>query len=901
MILLQESNIWAPKTSNCSSGWEDAFSDRGAPKSTDPHIKVIGKAPNVAAAKEKIMAVLDTKSNRLTLKMDVSYTDHSHVIGKGGNNIKKVMQDTGCHIHFPDSNRGNQAEKSNQVSIAGQPDGVEQARRKIRELLPLTIMFELPITGALQPVPDINSPTIQQIVQTYNVSVSFKQRPRMYITTAIVRGCVNNVPALKEATARLIEHLTGTVGTTVPVSMQLEIAPQHHLFMIGRSGMNIKQLMQQTGASVHFPDPNSSPRKSTVFISGSIDSVILARDFLIGCLPLVLMFDMKEDIEVDQPRTTTLMEQLDVFISIKPKPKQPSKSVIVKSVERNAGNMYRARQILLGMDPESLLSLTSTSSTSTAPAISISDSLLSHGLGLNSLNSLGLFGGSALSVSTTPNILSVNGHISPLQSPQNSGTTSPNQWTPSSPTGPTGYPVTPIFVTQPLNTVLLAPGPTSYPTPSPPPGLTPLDSHTNHLGQLADFVKHSNPSSGDSSFYNSQSAFVRVPTPSQERGMSSNHSSSSSPSGSPSSSPTNFLLSSPMNNNDIDICTLKSGRGFVDVVLPRQSMQTTTGSSTTNSMTDHMNSVLGVNTTPPSSKKQTVTLLSGIRNIPFHTNDRRSSESGDSDCSDKRAPGAERSEREREQRQMEQQHHYMSLTTQSPFALDYEHKKLMATKAMQKRPLGSEVRTPTDMWSGLGFSRSMPEAVIREARKRNNNILPYGTGTGLDHACLPEEDTSMTNSDTHHNGTTSSCWPPDKSSKMPTSAAPGEYPARRRRPELSASSYIDGTSLPSATKGLWSTSSSTKPDLPDLFSKLGLGKYTDVFQQQEIDLQTFLTLSDQDLKELGITTFGARRKMLLAISDLTKNQQKPFIVNTSSDLNSSEHHNNATSFSGSCW
>ncbi len=30
------------------------------------------------------MEYLDTRSNRVTLKMDVSYTDHSHVIGKGG-------------------------------------------------------------------------------------------------------------------------------------------------------------------------------------------------------------------------------------------------------------------------------------------------------------------------------------------------------------------------------------------------------------------------------------------------------------------------------------------------------------------------------------------------------------------------------------------------------------------------------------------------------------------------------------------------------------------------------------------------------------------------------------------------------------------------------------------------
>lgn len=36
----------------------------------------------------------------------------------------------------------------------------------------------------------------------------------------------------------------------------------------------------------------------------------------------------------------------------------------------------------------------------------------------------------------------------------------------------------------------------------------------------------------------------------------------------------------------------------------------------------------------------------------------------------------------------------------------------------------------------------------------------------------------------------------------------------------------------------------------------------------QIDLATFLTLTDDDLKELGIKTFGARRKMLLAIAGL---------------------------------
>ena len=89
---------------------------------SDPHIRVGGSEEGVILAKTIILEHLDTKTRRVTMKMDVSYTDHSHIIGKGGNTIRRVMSETGCHIHFPDSNRSNPNEKSNQVSIAGSND-----------------------------------------------------------------------------------------------------------------------------------------------------------------------------------------------------------------------------------------------------------------------------------------------------------------------------------------------------------------------------------------------------------------------------------------------------------------------------------------------------------------------------------------------------------------------------------------------------------------------------------------------------------------------------------------------------------------------------------------------------------------------------------------------------------
>ena len=41
--------------------------------------------------------------------------------------------------------------------------------------------------------------------------------------------------------------------------------------------------------------------------------------------------------------------------------------------------------------------------------------------------------------------------------------------------------------------------------------------------------------------------------------------------------------------------------------------------------------------------------------------------------------------------------------------------------AMQKKPEG-ESRIPTDIWSGMGFSKSMPESAIRERLARNQGL-----------------------------------------------------------------------------------------------------------------------------------------------------------------------------------
>ncbi|KXS16939.1 hypothetical protein M427DRAFT_133734 [Gonapodya prolifera JEL478] len=58
----------------------------------------------------------------------------------------------------------------------------------------------------------------------------------------------------------------------------------------------------------------------------------------------------------------------------------------------------------------------------------------------------------------------------------------------------------------------------------------------------------------------------------------------------------------------------------------------------------------------------------------------------------------------------------------------------------------------------------------------------------------------------------------------------------------------------------------------NVLKKASLTKYHRKFAEQEVDYNTFLTLTDKDLQELGITTFGARRRILGTVQDALAGQ-----------------------------
>jgi hypothetical protein len=81
---------------------------------------------------------------RATYKIEIPFTDHAHCIGRQGNQIQSIMTATDTHIHFPDENRQPYGTKSNQVLITGTIISIEQARKRLKDILPMSLKFILP-------------------------------------------------------------------------------------------------------------------------------------------------------------------------------------------------------------------------------------------------------------------------------------------------------------------------------------------------------------------------------------------------------------------------------------------------------------------------------------------------------------------------------------------------------------------------------------------------------------------------------------------------------------------------------------------------------------------------------------------------------------------------------------
>ncbi|KAK7870216.1 hypothetical protein R5R35_003487 [Gryllus longicercus] len=344
-----------------------------------PRVHLAGSLLSVMEAARRVQEGLAASEERVTLKLDLSHAFHSHLIGRGGAAVQRLMQETGAHVHFPDCNRAAapSAPRSNLVSAAGPLRHVEHARRRLRELMPLVFCLDVAAEAG-------GDGAAAAAAAQRRFGVSVRARPGGGGgegggggVQLQVRGAQEDLPRMRTACAALSRQLRGDhapEGLTQVYSW-LQMSAYNAGAALGRGGETLRRIAAATGARLLPPEPPAPAAASdaatasgadpatpeaqavapaatprgAVHISGSFDAVFLARQQLLGSLPLKLVFDIPENFPLDGALVVQLMNVLGVSITTFQKEKQHLTTVTIRGTERFATNIYEARRILLGI------------------------------------------------------------------------------------------------------------------------------------------------------------------------------------------------------------------------------------------------------------------------------------------------------------------------------------------------------------------------------------------------------------------------------------------------------------------------------------------------------------------------------------------------------------------------
>lgn len=208
--------------------------------------------------------------NRYVLEVPIYKQYHKLVIGKGGVNIRKIKEETHTKIDLPA-----EGEKSDVILITGKKENVEEARDRILKIQneQANIVNEeisLPMNSSL----NSRGKLVRSIQEDCNgVSIRFPQ-PNSNTDKVSLRGPKEDVEKVKLQLQELASELQQNSFTA-----EVKAKSQHHRFLIGKNGANVKRIRESTGCRIVFPGEQDEDQE-LITIIGNKGGVKQAKEEL---------------------------------------------------------------------------------------------------------------------------------------------------------------------------------------------------------------------------------------------------------------------------------------------------------------------------------------------------------------------------------------------------------------------------------------------------------------------------------------------------------------------------------------------------------------------------------------------------------------------------------------------
>lgn len=219
----------------------------------------------------------ELKAANYCLEVPIFKQFHKNVIGRGGSTIKKIREETDTKIDLP-----SEGSDSDVIVITGHKAQVEQAREKIlaiqNELANVT-QVEISIPHKLHnSIIGAKGRLIRSIMEECG-GVGIKFPPEGGNSDKIIiRGPKDDADKAKKQLQQLANE-----KELSSFSAEIRAKPEHHRFLIGRGGSNIRKVREKTGARIVFPSAKDDD-KELITIIGKKESVEAAKQDLVKAI-----------------------------------------------------------------------------------------------------------------------------------------------------------------------------------------------------------------------------------------------------------------------------------------------------------------------------------------------------------------------------------------------------------------------------------------------------------------------------------------------------------------------------------------------------------------------------------------------------------------------------------------
>ncbi|VTJ88527.1 Hypothetical predicted protein, partial [Marmota monax] len=210
--------------------------------------------------------VADLVENSYSISVPIFKQFHKNIIGKGGANIKKILEESNTKIELPLENSNSET-----IIITGKRANCEAARSRI-----LSIQKDLANIAEVEV--SIPAKLHNSLIGTKGrlIRAIMEECRGMHIhfpvegsgsDTVVIRGPSSDVEKARKQLLQLAEE-----KQTKSFTVDIQAKPEYHMFLIGKGGGKIRNVRDSTGARIIFPAAEDKDQ-DLITIIGKEDAV----------------------------------------------------------------------------------------------------------------------------------------------------------------------------------------------------------------------------------------------------------------------------------------------------------------------------------------------------------------------------------------------------------------------------------------------------------------------------------------------------------------------------------------------------------------------------------------------------------------------------------------------------